>query len=160
MKTTVLTFGCFNIVHAGHFDLFRLSKDLAPDGELVVAIAADKVVKAAKGEMIYTMRDKIDMISGCRYVDKVDVYGDELNEDELMKPMSYAEHLEMLHEPERVCAKFHGANIITFGADKDRSNYYHLNNKEANKEVRLVQLPRIGVSSTEIWERVQQVKVL
>ncbi len=144
----ILTFGCFNIVHPGHFDLFRLSKALAPDGRLIVAIAADKVVRVAKEEIIYSLRDKMDMIMGCRYVDEIDVYGDELNEDDLNAPMSYADHLEMLHAPEQACAAFHNADIITFGADKHRSDYYHINNKGKDKRIRLVQLPRLSVEKT------------
>lgn len=76
---TVLTVGVYDLLHWGHFELFRRSKELAgPGGKLVVAVQEDAVVTKYKpqAKLVYTWDQRVKMISALRYVDKVVSYGD------------------------------------------------------------------------------------
>lgn len=48
--TRVAVFGTFDMVHAGHEDLFRQAKGLADDAYLIVSVATDKNVERIKGK--------------------------------------------------------------------------------------------------------------
>lgn len=75
----VLTVGVFDLLHYGHFELFRRAKDLAgADGLLIVAIQDDAVVTKYKPgtKLVYDWNTRAKMISALRYVDKVVSYGD------------------------------------------------------------------------------------
>lgn len=75
----VLTVGVFDLLHYGHFEVFRRAKDLAgPDGFLIVAIQDDAVVTKYKPgtKLVYDWDKRAKMISALRYVDKVVPYGD------------------------------------------------------------------------------------
>ena len=150
----ILTFGCFNIIHVGHFDLFYLSKQIDPNGELIVAIAADKVVRNAKGKgaPVYSLRERMTMISGCRWVDGIDIYGEEIDDTELEACKNYEEHLALVRPSEKACVDLHRPDIITFGDDKDASTYNHFPN------VRKIQLPRLRdfISSTKLISRLRE----
>ena len=149
----ILTFGCFNIVHPGHFDLFKQSKELATDTYLIVAIADDRIVEDAKGECVYPLRERVAMIQGCRYVDAIDIYGQDVPDETLKAARTYKEHLELLYPYEQKIVEFHKPNILTFGDDKPITAYRHLQNR-----VRCLQLPRLGkeMSSTTILSRFQR----
>ena len=76
---TVLTVGVFDLLHFGHFELFRRCKELAGEGgRLVVAVQDDAVVTKYKPEarLVYDWQTRVKMISALRYVDKVVPYGD------------------------------------------------------------------------------------
>jgi cytidyltransferase-like protein len=47
--TKIMIFGTFDMIHAGHEDLFRQARSLAPDPYLVVSIARDVSVLRIKG---------------------------------------------------------------------------------------------------------------
>jgi cytidyltransferase-like protein len=47
--TKIMIFGTFDMIHAGHEDLFRQARALADDPYLVVSIARDISVKRIKG---------------------------------------------------------------------------------------------------------------
>lgn len=145
----ILTFGCFNIIHPGHIDLFRLSKILDPTGELVVAIAADKIVRDAKDTVKYSMRDKLNMISAIEYVDRVDIYGQEICESELESAKTYQQHLQLVQPAELEVVRTHNPDFITFGADKDATTYTHIAVWAANhnRHIRFVQLPRLDAEN-------------
>lgn len=49
MKTRVMVFGTFDIIHAGHEDLFRQARALVREPHLVVSVARDDVVARVKG---------------------------------------------------------------------------------------------------------------
>ena len=75
----VLTVGVFDLLHFGHFELFRRCKELAGEGgHLVVAVQDDAVVTKYKPEarLVYDWQTRVKMISALRYVDKVVPYGD------------------------------------------------------------------------------------
>lgn len=75
----VLTVGVFDLLHYGHFELFRRCKELAGEGgRLVVAVQEDAVVTKYKPQtrLVYDWQTRVKMISALRYVDKVVPYGD------------------------------------------------------------------------------------
>lgn len=75
----VLTVGVYDLLHWGHFELFRRCKELAGDGgELVVAVQEDAIVTKYKphAKLVYSWDKRVKMISALRYVDKVVPYGD------------------------------------------------------------------------------------
>lgn len=76
---TVLTVGVFDLLHFGHFELFRRAKELAgKDGKLTVAIQEDEYVTKYKpqAKLFYDWKTRAKMISALRYVDKVVPYTD------------------------------------------------------------------------------------
>lgn len=76
---TVLTVGVFDLLHYGHFELFRRAKELAgKDGKLTVAIQEDEYVTKYKpqAKLFYDWNTRAKMISALRYVDKVVPYTD------------------------------------------------------------------------------------
>ena len=46
---TVLVFGTFDMIHAGHEDLFRQARALVPEAHVVVSVARDSAVARIKG---------------------------------------------------------------------------------------------------------------
>ena len=77
--STVLTVGVFDLLHYGHFELFRRAKELAGvDGKLTVAIQKDAVVTKYKpqAKLVYEWGVRAKMISALRYVDRVVPYSD------------------------------------------------------------------------------------
>ena len=76
---TVLTVGVFDLLHYGHFELFRRAKELAGEGGLLtVAVQEDSVVTKYKPQahLVYDWATRVKMISALRYVDRVVPYGD------------------------------------------------------------------------------------
>ena len=76
---TVLTVGVFDLLHWGHFELFRRCKELAGrDGRLIVAVQLDDVVTKYKpqAKLVYEWDKRVRMIKALRYVDEVVPYGD------------------------------------------------------------------------------------
>lgn len=75
----VLTVGVFDLLHYGHFELFRRAKELAGiDGKLTVAVQEDAVVTKYKpqAKLVYDWDTRAKMIAALRYVDCVVPYGD------------------------------------------------------------------------------------
>lgn len=76
---TVLTVGVFDLLHYGHFELFRRAKEIAgEDGKLTVAIQQDDFVTKYKpnAKLFYNWNTRAKMISALKYVDKVIPYTD------------------------------------------------------------------------------------
>ena len=73
---TVLTVGVFDLLHWGHFELFRRAKEMAGEGgRLVVAVQVDEFVTKFKDvKLVYTWDQRVKMISALRYVDEVVPY--------------------------------------------------------------------------------------
>lgn len=75
----VLTVGVFDLLHYGHFELFRHCKELAgTGGSLVVAVQEDDVVAKYKpqAKLVYPFDIRCKMIAALRYVDEVVSYRD------------------------------------------------------------------------------------
>ena len=76
---TVLTVGVFDLLHWGHYELFRRAKELAgTEGRLVVAVQEDSIVAKYKPQtkLVYDWTTRVKMIKALRYVDDVVPYGD------------------------------------------------------------------------------------
>ena len=76
---TVLTVGVFDLLHWGHFELFRRAKELAGEnGRLIVAIQKDEYVTKYKpqAKLVYDWEIRAKMISALCYVDNVVPYTD------------------------------------------------------------------------------------
>lgn len=74
---TVLVFGTFDILHAGHLSVFRQAKSLGD--RLIVVIARDKTVQKVKGRLpFHTERERRAFLQHIDYVDAA-VFGDQLD---------------------------------------------------------------------------------
>lgn len=73
---TVVTFGVYDLLHWGHFELFRRCKEYAGEGgKLIVAIQSDEwVTKFKDVNLTYTWNQRAKMIASLRYVDEVVPY--------------------------------------------------------------------------------------
>lgn len=73
---TVVTFGVYDLLHWGHFELFRRCKDYAGEGgKLIVAIQSDEwVTKFKDVKLTYSWDQRAKMIAALRYVDEVVPY--------------------------------------------------------------------------------------
>ena len=71
-----LTFGVFDLLHYGHFELFRKIKELVgPDGEVIVALQKDEWVSKFKPvQIVYDFEVRRRMLETLRTVDRVVPY--------------------------------------------------------------------------------------
>ena len=139
----IVTFGSFNIIHAGHVEHFRYSKQICTsESKLIVGLCADAVVNLWKSFCV-PFRDRLDVLMAIEHVDVVDIYGDGLD---LSNIESRADIVECIKPIEAEFAKAHNADIVTFGDDKPIGFYDHL------EGVRQVRFPRRGLSSSEIYK--------
>jgi len=71
---TIWTNGCFDIIHAGHIELFRYAK--SQGNELFVGIDSDERVRSLKGELrpINTQADRKSVLEAIKYIDAVFVF--------------------------------------------------------------------------------------
>lgn len=70
---TALTFGVFDLLHYGHFELFKQIKDMVGEsGRVVVALQQDEWVGKFKDvRLVYSFEMRKEMIETLRTVDKV-----------------------------------------------------------------------------------------
>lgn len=69
---TVYTGGTFDMLHAGHMDLFRTCRKVASGGKVVVGLNRDSFIERFKGKApVCTFDERRDMILGCRDIDAV-----------------------------------------------------------------------------------------
>jgi len=71
---TIWTNGCFDIIHAGHIELFRYAK--SQGNELFVGIDSDERVRSLKGELrpINTQANRKSVLEAIKYIDAVFVF--------------------------------------------------------------------------------------
>ena len=71
---TVWTNGCFDVLHRGHFELFKYARSLGDF--LVVGIDSDEKVKKDKGPSrpFNTMADRKFVLEAIRYINEVVVF--------------------------------------------------------------------------------------
>ena len=80
----IWTNGCFDILHTGHIELLKFAK--SKGDFLFVGIDSDKRVKNLKGEKrpINSQWDRKKMLESIKYVDKVFIFDDEHNMEEIL----------------------------------------------------------------------------
>lgn len=115
---TVLTNGCFDILHAGHVDFLWKCRGLGD--RLVVAVNSDESVKKIKGASrpINNVADRVSVLRSLRMVDDVIVFNDtnvsrllvEHAPDIWAKGGDYT--IETLNESEVKSAESVGASIV------------------------------------------------
>jgi rfaE bifunctional protein nucleotidyltransferase chain/domain len=68
---TVLTHGCFDVLHVGHIRLLKFARSLGD--ELVVSLLSDEFVKVSKGEKrpIHPLNVRLEHIQSLKFVDRV-----------------------------------------------------------------------------------------
>ena len=82
-KNTVWINGTFDVLHAGHIELFRQAKKLAgPSGRVIVGTDSDERVRELKGPTrpINNLIDRVDFLRAIKYIDGVITFS---SEDEL-----------------------------------------------------------------------------
>lgn len=70
----ILTFGVYDYFHLGHLRLFKQCKNYAD--YLIVAVQDGKFIKKFKPEakVLYSTKDRVEMIAALRIVDEVIIY--------------------------------------------------------------------------------------
>ena len=71
MSKTVFTNGCFDVLHPGHIELFKVGRSLGD--KLIVAIDSDQKVKRDKGTQrpINNVQFRKTMLESIKYIDLV-----------------------------------------------------------------------------------------
>jgi len=74
MSKTIFTNGCFDILHPGHIELFKVGRSLGD--KLIVAIDSDEKVKKDKGSTrpINNQHFRKSMLESIRYIDLVLIF--------------------------------------------------------------------------------------
>lgn len=77
MKSTpiILTTGTFNIVHAGHIELFEYCKQF--EGELIVGINADPYLIKKYGSKHIKLENRLKVLKQIKLIDKIIVFEEE-----------------------------------------------------------------------------------
>ena len=78
-KKTFLTVGVFDLLHYGHYELFRRVREMAGENSrLIVAVQEDSFVSKYKPQarLVYNWETRVKMIRALRYVDEVVPYGE------------------------------------------------------------------------------------
>ena len=76
-SNTVWLNGTFDVLHAGHIELFRQARKLAgPSGRVIVGTDSDERVRKLKGPTrpINNLIDRVDFLRAIKYIDGVVVF--------------------------------------------------------------------------------------
>ncbi|MFC1686913.1 adenylyltransferase/cytidyltransferase family protein [Nanoarchaeota archaeon] len=68
MKTKVMCFGTFDVLHLGHIDYFKQAKKLGD--YLIVVIARDKTKKAQKKKTIFSEKERLELVKKLKIVNE------------------------------------------------------------------------------------------
>ncbi len=84
-KKTVMVFGTFDYLHAGHENLFKQAKELGT--EIIAVIARDKTVKKIKGEYPeHNEKERLKNLKATGWAD-VEILGDKKDKSKVIKDM-------------------------------------------------------------------------
>lgn len=124
----VLINGTFNIVHAGHCELFEFASKY---GNVFVGVNGEKYVKEKYKEKAIPVKERVQVLSSNKYIYKVLVFEEE-NACELLRkvrPKYYIKGPDYLNKdyPEIETAKELNIKIIIHEADKINSSSKILN---------------------------------
>ena len=100
----VWTNGCFDVLHRGHFEMFKYAKSLGD--YLMVGVDSDEKVRADKGASrpFNNVEDRKFALESIRYVDKVLIF----------ETRNHLEHLIEILEPDYMVigADWKGKNVV------------------------------------------------
>jgi len=68
----IFTNGCFDIIHPGHIDYLKKSRELGD--KLVVGLNSDESMKRIKRESFHNEKDRKIVLEAIRYVDEVIIF--------------------------------------------------------------------------------------
>lgn len=68
-KIRIFMDGAFDLMHYGHMNAFRLARSLGT--ELIVGVNSDKTITQCKGAPLMKDEERLMMVRGCKFVDKV-----------------------------------------------------------------------------------------
>lgn len=127
----VLTIGIFDLVHYGHFELFRRAKELAgADGQLIVGVQDDEHVAKWKPNtrLVYKYEIRKKLVSAIRYVDMVIRHTDA---DETVKTIDF--------------------DVFCVGGEQEHPGFQRaISWCEANGK-KIIRMPRtVGISTSEL----------
>lgn len=134
-KVTVYTSGTFDLFHVGHLNILKRSKSLGD--VLIVGVYKDEVVKKNKGNYpVIPLKERIEILKACKYVDKV-------------VPQTILTDIRTL--------KKYKIDIVTTG--DDWKNRYLKGLEWMKKHGKVVYFPYTrGISSTMLKEKISQSK--
>lgn len=68
-KIRIFMDGAFDMMHYGHMNAFRLGRSLGT--ELIVGVNSDETITQCKGAPLMKDAERLMMVRGCKFVDKV-----------------------------------------------------------------------------------------
>lgn len=68
-KIRIFMDGAFDLMHYGHMNAFRLARSLGT--ELIVGVNSDETITKCKGAPLMKDEERLTMVRGCKFVDKV-----------------------------------------------------------------------------------------
>eukprot|EP00747_Dinoflagellata_sp_TGD_P168470 gnl/TRDRNA2_/TRDRNA2_194912_c0_seq1.p1 gnl/TRDRNA2_/TRDRNA2_194912_c0~~gnl/TRDRNA2_/TRDRNA2_194912_c0_seq1.p1 ORF type:complete len:439 (-),score=75.68 gnl/TRDRNA2_/TRDRNA2_194912_c0_seq1:99-1376(-) len=135
----VLMNGCFDLLHAGHYNALRQSKflDVGPDARvhLVAAVHSDSAIASKAGCLpVFSLEERISLLHACKWVDEVVVIDE------------YAVRLSFLDQ--------HNCELVTHGDDMPKISTGEGMYDESMRAGRFRLIRRTeGTSTTKVIER-------
>lgn len=134
--SVVFTVGVFDLFHYGHKELFRRAKEYAGEnGKLIVAVQeGDSILKyKPDAKVIYTTKERMEMVEQCRYVNQVVLYADV---DKIVRELDF--------------------DVFILGGDQTHTGFQRAEQYCLEHGRRIIRLPRTkGVSATVLRERLK-----
>ena len=114
----VWTNGCFDVLHRGHFELFKHAKSLGDT--LIVGIDADKKVKNDKGtdRPVNNQEDRKFALESIKYIDEVVIFNKMVLSDQALGAVMMALQKSLLEETD-IVPVLKGFNFIVQGDSQD-----------------------------------------
>ena len=83
--TRVWVYGCFDVIHRGHIELFRYAK--AQGDYLIVGLDKDSRISESKGvsRPINKLEDRVFVLQSIKYIDEVVSFGSDTELEEQIK---------------------------------------------------------------------------
>jgi cytidyltransferase-like protein len=124
---------CADLFHAGHVNFLRQCKNYKKNVYLIIGIINDKDIESYKRKPICTLKERVEVVKACKYVDKV--IGN--------SPLKITKDFVKKHEIDYV---IHAGEI-----PEDEKNNWYSEILEIYREV-----PRTkGISTTDIINRIK-----
>ena len=126
----VILTGCYDLIHRGHIELFKFASSY---GKITVVIDSDEKIKKDKGldGPFNTLKDRIFVLEGMKYIDKVISFDNEEELKILLKVIRpYYRICGSDWKDKEIVGKEYCKNIIFFDRIEKYSTTNVLNNKK------------------------------